>query len=45
MRRFSRRGLMQTALTLGAMQIFPGLSRAQARPLVFATFIGGEGRA
>ena len=37
---FSRRGLMQTALTLGAMQVFPGLSRAQARPLVFATFTG-----
>jgi putative spermidine/putrescine transport system substrate-binding protein len=40
MTRFSRRGLMQTALTLGAIQVFPGLSRAQARPLVFATFTG-----
>jgi putative spermidine/putrescine transport system substrate-binding protein len=40
MTRFSRRGLMQTALTLGAMQVFPGLSLAQARPLVFATFTG-----
>ncbi|WP_029003053.1 ABC transporter substrate-binding protein [Azorhizobium doebereinerae] len=37
---FSRRQLMQTALTLGAMQAFPGLSYAQARPLVFATFTG-----
>jgi putative spermidine/putrescine transport system substrate-binding protein len=40
MQPFSRRGLMQTALTLGAMQVFPGLTRAQARPLVFATFTG-----
>jgi putative spermidine/putrescine transport system substrate-binding protein len=31
---------MTTALTLGAMHAFPGLSRAQARPLVFATFTG-----
>jgi putative spermidine/putrescine transport system substrate-binding protein len=31
---------MGTALTLGAMHLFPGLSRAQARPLVFATFTG-----
>jgi putative spermidine/putrescine transport system substrate-binding protein len=37
---FSRRSLMGTALTLGAMHLFPGLSRAQARPLVFATFTG-----
>ena len=35
-----RRGLMTTALTLGAMHAFPGLSWAQARPLVFATFTG-----
>jgi putative spermidine/putrescine transport system substrate-binding protein len=37
---FSRRSLIGTALTLGAMQLFPGLTRAQARPLVFATFTG-----
>ena len=37
---FSRRQIMQTALTLGAMHAFPGLSWAQARPLVFATFTG-----
>lgn len=37
---FSRRSLLGTALTLGAMQLFPGMSRAQARPLVFATFTG-----
>jgi len=36
----SRRTLMQTALTLGAMKAFPGLTWAQARPLVFATFTG-----
>jgi len=36
----TRRGLMTTALTLGAMHAFPGLTRAQARPLVFATFTG-----
>jgi putative spermidine/putrescine transport system substrate-binding protein len=35
-----RRQLMKTALALGAMQAFPGLSFAQARPLVFATFTG-----
>ncbi len=35
-----RRSLMTTALTLGAMHAFPGLSWAQARPLVFATFTG-----
>jgi putative spermidine/putrescine transport system substrate-binding protein len=37
---FDRRQLLTTALTLGAMQAFPGLSFAQARPLVFATFTG-----
>lgn len=37
---FDRRQLLKTALTLGAMQAFPGLSFAQARPLVFATFTG-----
>src|SRR5436309_3495632 len=36
----NRRSLMTTALTLGAMQVFPRLSFAQARPLVFATFTG-----
>ena len=36
----NRRSLMTTALTLGAMKTFPGLSFAQARPLVFATFTG-----
>jgi putative spermidine/putrescine transport system substrate-binding protein len=36
----NRRALMTTALTLGAMHAFPGLTRAQARPLVFATFTG-----
>jgi putative spermidine/putrescine transport system substrate-binding protein len=35
-----RRSLMGTALTLGAMHLFPTLTRAQARPLVFATFTG-----
>ncbi len=36
----NRRSLLTTALTLGAMRAFPGLSYAQARPLVFATFTG-----
>src|SRR5882724_7619622 len=36
----NRRTLVTTALTLGAMKAFPGLSFAQARPLVFATFTG-----
>src|SRR3954464_11121533 len=36
----NRRSLMTTALTLGAMKAFPGLSYAQARPLEFATFTG-----
>jgi putative spermidine/putrescine transport system substrate-binding protein len=35
-----RRLLLQSALTLGAMHAFPGLSYAQARPLVFAVFPG-----
>ncbi|TGD93051.1 ABC transporter substrate-binding protein [Methylobacterium nonmethylotrophicum] len=35
-----RRRLLTTALSLGAMELFPGLSFAQARPLVFATFTG-----
>lgn len=37
---FDRRQLMQGALTLGALHAFPGISRAQARRLVFATFTG-----
>jgi putative spermidine/putrescine transport system substrate-binding protein len=36
----ARRRLLQASLTLGAMQLFPGISRAQARRLVFATFTG-----
>lgn len=36
----SRRNILGSALTLGAMQLFPGISRAQARKLVFATFTG-----
>ncbi|CCE04301.1 putative ABC transporter (substrate binding protein) [Bradyrhizobium sp. STM 3843] len=35
-----RRRLLTSALTLGAMHAFPGLSYADARPLVFATFTG-----
>jgi putative spermidine/putrescine transport system substrate-binding protein len=35
-----RRPLLTAALTLGAMRAFPGISYAQARPLVFATFTG-----
>ena len=36
----NRRNLLQTAQTLGAMHAFPGITWAQARPLVFATFTG-----
>ncbi|RZL99464.1 MAG: ABC transporter substrate-binding protein, partial [Variovorax sp.] len=36
----SRRQLLGSALTLGAMELFPGISHAQARKLVFATFTG-----
>lgn len=36
----SRRRIMQSALALGALQLFPQLSMAQARNLVFATFTG-----
>jgi putative spermidine/putrescine transport system substrate-binding protein len=36
----TRRSLLGSALTLAAMQMFPGLSRAQARPLVYAVFTG-----
>jgi len=32
--------MIETALTLGAMQLFPGITWAQARPLVFATYTG-----
>ncbi len=35
-----RRRLLQTSLTLGALQLFPKLSLAQAKRLVFATFTG-----
>ncbi len=35
-----RRHLLTTALTLGAVHAFPGISVAQARRLVFATFTG-----
>ena len=37
---FNRRNLMTSALALGAMHAFPGISHAQARRLVFATFTG-----
>lgn len=36
----NRRHLLTGALTLAAMHSFPGMSRAQARKLVFATFTG-----
>jgi len=36
----TRRHLLGSALTLSAMQLFPTLSHAQARKLVFATFTG-----
>lgn len=36
----TRRQLLQASLTLGAMQLFPGMSYAQAKRLVFATFTG-----
>ena len=35
-----RRSLLGSALTLSAMTLFPQLTRAQARKLVFATFTG-----
>lgn len=37
---FHRRHFLQGALTLGALHAFPGLSQAQARKLVVATFQG-----
>jgi len=36
----TRRGLLTSALTIGAMGLFPRLSHAEARLLVFATFTG-----
>lgn len=36
----TRRTLLQASLTLGAMHLFPGMSHAQAKRLVFATFTG-----
>src|SRR5436309_6326809 len=36
----TRRNLMTTALSLGAMQLFPGITQAQARRIVFAPFTG-----
>jgi putative spermidine/putrescine transport system substrate-binding protein len=36
----TRRQMLGTALTLSATQLFPGISQAQARKLVFATFTG-----
>lgn len=36
----TRRHLLGSALTLSALQLFPGMSYAQARKLVFATFTG-----
>ena len=36
----SRRKLLQTSLALGAMSLYPGMSFAQAKRLVFATFTG-----
>ncbi|MDO6388402.1 ABC transporter substrate-binding protein [Uliginosibacterium sp. 31-12] len=36
----NRRRVLQSALTLAAAQLFPGISHAQARRLVFATFTG-----
>jgi len=35
-----RRRLLASALSLGALSLYPGLTRAQARRLVFATFTG-----
>lgn len=35
-----RRQILAAGLTLGAMSLFPGMSWAQARKLVFATFTG-----
>src|SRR5437588_2416129 len=36
----TRRYLMTTALSVGAMQLFPGVTHTQAKRIVFATFTG-----
>jgi putative spermidine/putrescine transport system substrate-binding protein len=36
----TRRSMMTSALALGAMQLFPGITHAQAKRIVFATFTG-----
>src|ERR1041384_6298897 len=36
----TRRSMMTSALALGAMQLFPGITQAQAKRIVFATFTG-----
>src|SRR6266496_4469732 len=36
----TRRSMMTSALALGTMQLFPGITQAQARRIVFATFTG-----
>src|SRR5882762_5666605 len=36
----TRRSMMTSALALGAMQLFPGITNAQAKRIVFATFTG-----
>src|SRR6266567_587145 len=36
----TRRSMMTSALALGAMQVFPGVTLAQAKRIVFATFTG-----
>ena len=36
----TRRSMMTSALALGAMQLFPGITKAQAKRIVFATFTG-----
>ena len=36
----TRRSMMTSALALGAMQLFPGITMAQAKRIVFATFTG-----
>src|SRR5260221_3185680 len=36
----TRRSMMTSALALGAMQVFPGVTMAQAKRIVFATFTG-----
>src|SRR6201985_2079027 len=36
----TRRSMMTSALALGAMQLFPGITMAEAKRIVFATFTG-----